>query len=192
MLNRKLTKTIISQLLIVNMMVLVGCDQKPKTAPKDDNTPKDAYDLAFDVTCEDIIQSKFPKTASNFHGNVDFFDAIWIGTVVADLPENDLPEITEDLNLSLTPDILDIWPDVLDAKNNKFWDITNEINSDTYYFEYPNKQIEKFTLKEKRNIVHNSLKMELCFTKRQKNNFKGYGLSIKLGVLCVLCGKKKE
>ena len=138
MLNRKLTKTIISQLLIVNMMVLVGCDQKPKTAPKDDNTPKDAYDLAFDVTCEDIIQSKFPKTASNFHGNVDFFDAIWIGTVVADLPENDLPEITEDLNLSLTPDILDIWPDVLDAKNNKFWDITNEINSDTYYFEYPN------------------------------------------------------
>ena len=42
------------------------------------------------------------------------------------------------LNLSLITDILDIWPDVLGAQNNKFWDITNEINSDTYYFEYPN------------------------------------------------------
>jgi len=60
------------------------------------------------------------------------------------LPENDLPEIIEDLNLSSTPDVLDIWPHVLNANNNNFWDITDEINSDMYYYEYPNEQTRIF------------------------------------------------
>ncbi len=153
MLNRKFTIIIISQLLIVNMIVLVGCDSKSETASKDNNSPKDAYDLAFDVTCEDIIQSKFPKTANNFYGNVDFHDGTWVGTVVADMPENDLSEFTKKLNLVLTRDVLDIWSDVLEAENNKFWDIANETNSDAYYFEYPN-EVTRIFLKYKNGKIY--------------------------------------
>ncbi|MHC5091139.1 MAG: hypothetical protein ACYSOJ_05900 [Planctomycetota bacterium] len=142
-----------SQLIIINMIVLVGCESKSETISRNDNAPKDFYDLTNDVTCEDIIQSKFPKTASNFHGNVDFFDGLWIGTVVASLPENDLPEFTNKLSLVLTPDILDFWPEAFESKNNESWDISKDINSNAYYFEYPN-ELTRVSLKYEKSKIY--------------------------------------
>ena len=137
-------KKLMVLMVFVVAIGLIGCDSKsPQKNVKDDNTPKAAMYLTSNVTCEDIIQSEFPKLANNFYREVGFFNGIWIGMVVANLPEEDLLIFTEKLNLILTPNLLEIWPEALDCKEEKFenfrrnfWDLTSNSN-DLYYFEYP-------------------------------------------------------
>ncbi len=141
---KKLIALIVVVVVIWGGLKMIGVDtfvSLKSDSSKDDNTPKYAYELVSNVTYEDIMQCRFPKSASNSHGNVQFHDGLWEGTVVADLPAYDLPKITEELNLVLTSNILKIWPKAFDCKEgsfkDKFWNVSSENNNNTYYFEHP-------------------------------------------------------
>jgi hypothetical protein len=128
-------------LFVIIGFIVIGCKkQEDKNVPRD-NKPKQFYELLYDISHEEILGCKIPKSATNIRGYIDFTSSIWQGFFIARLSEKDFHFIVNKLSLDQEEDLLEKWPDAFNCRDvdfrEKYWSVTNEINQYTYYYEYP-------------------------------------------------------
>jgi len=141
---KKLIVLVVAILVIWAIIKLLGgtsfVSSNSSTAEEHNNW-KGTYEVTTENnTLRDIIGSPLPKTASNIHSQAYFYMSSGdkCNWVVASIPKEDFYDLVEELELTRKPNLLELWPEAFDCQIqefNKFWDVTNIVNKDTYFGE---------------------------------------------------------
>ena len=146
-------KLIILIVIVVIIVILVKTfyiefpSSKEQTSNKDNNAAKSWYEISEErFTFEKMLGVSLPEATTDKHGYVNFTatvgkEAKKLFWVVATLPKEDFYALVGKLNLQRTSDLLKFWPDAFSCRVEKFaekyWDVKNSVNDETYYGEDP-------------------------------------------------------
>ena len=135
--RQNIAKSIVVQLLLVNMILILGCPSKPNGKKADDNSPKNFYEMTEEkITVKDALGTKLPKTATIVNGFIKFNGTTRVFWLVAEMDELDFEQIVQDLEMYNDMTLLDVYPDLLECNSEQVssdWNLTKEIDAYTFY-----------------------------------------------------------
>lgn len=140
---------VIPAIVIVVILLKTFYTEVPNSQKKPSNNDKDVAKSWYEIseerfTFEQVLGASLPEATTDKHGYANFTatvgkEAEKLFWIVVTLPKEDFYALVETLNLEETTDLLKFWPDVFSCRAEefaeKYWDVKNSVNDETYYGE---------------------------------------------------------